>query len=133
MSKGTETMEAKHTPGPWTIVDREVLEDGGVYPRHIVGGSRELEICWLESLFSAESAVKNPDSIASSDKMMESATDTRSKSANAHLIATAPDMLAALKAMLALRPLSSGESNGLLNEACALAEAAVAKAEGRAS
>ncbi|WP_157685110.1 hypothetical protein [Robbsia andropogonis] len=40
--------ETKFTPAPWKVVPREILDDGSVYPTHIVGGVTELEVCHLE-------------------------------------------------------------------------------------
>lgn len=50
-------------PAPWKIVEREVLEDGSVYPSHIVGGPFEAEVCFLEGSATAELAIKDPDSV----------------------------------------------------------------------
>jgi len=69
----------KHTPGPWRIVEREVLEDGSVYPRHIVGGNADYQICLLESTVTAELAIRNPG-------------ECWGKNSNIDLIAAAPDM-----------------------------------------
>lgn len=116
---------SKHTPGPWRFVEREVMEDGTVYPRHIVGGSRELEICPLEHSNIAELAIKGYE-IFSSDRMLESDDDVRSKLANARLIAAAPDMLEALlQAREWLESWASAESQ------LAIVNAAIDKAGGR--
>ena len=77
----------RHTPAPWRAVGPEMLEDGSVYPPHIEGGARALEICHFSDW-------------TASDAMAESATDVRSKRANARLIAAAPDLLMALRAFL---------------------------------
>jgi len=80
----TETT-MRHTPAPWRAVGPEILEDGSVYPPHIAGGARALEICTFRR---------------TTDAMAESVTDVRSASANARLIAAAPDLLMALRAFL---------------------------------
>jgi len=60
----TATNNAAHTPtvGPWKAVEREVLEDGGVYPSHVVGGPDEYLVCYLEAPSVATLAIKEPDS-----------------------------------------------------------------------
>lgn len=93
-------IESKHTPGDWLIVERELLEDGSVYPRHITGGARDLTICFLEVPSIAELAAKNPDSFYASDNMAESASDIRSAMANARLIAASPNLLKALELLV---------------------------------
>ncbi|MBR8475800.1 hypothetical protein [Burkholderia cenocepacia] len=55
--------EIKHTPGPWRIIEREILEDGSVYPRHIVGGDRDTEVCMLEGSATAALAAREPHGI----------------------------------------------------------------------
>lgn len=76
-----------HTPGPWRYIDRQVLEDGGIYPMHIVGGDFESQICLIESPMWAEVAHKQPDLYP-----IQAVTQ-----ANTRLIAAAPAMLAALE------------------------------------
>ncbi|WP_261532570.1 hypothetical protein [Burkholderia multivorans] len=76
-------------PAPWKIVDREVLEDGSVYPRHIVGGPFESEVCFLEGRATAELAIKDPDSVWGRPN------------ANGELICAAPDMALALEMIAA--------------------------------
>jgi hypothetical protein len=118
-----------HTPGPWTIVAREVMEeDGSVYPKHIVGGELEHTVCFLEAQYVARVAVQQPGTHWDT---------TPQKEANARLIAAAPDLLAvALYSATALR-LSGVEANAhsdnpiewLLHQT----EAAIAKAKGEHS
>ncbi|MBR8157101.1 hypothetical protein KDX20_21955 [Burkholderia cenocepacia] len=69
----------KHTPGPWRIVEREVLEDGSVYPRHIVGGEEDHQVCLLESTVTAELAIRHPN-------------ECWGKNQNGKLLIAAPDM-----------------------------------------
>lgn len=89
--------EGKHTAGPWIIIDRQFDEsDGSVYPRHIIGGARGLEICRLESDYAASQAANNPDGVMASDHIVEAAGDIRSRMANALLIAAAPELLEAV-------------------------------------
>lgn len=40
---------AAATPGPWSVIPREVMEDGSVFPCYIEGGSTALQVCLLES------------------------------------------------------------------------------------
>ncbi|CAG9225731.1 hypothetical protein [Burkholderia vietnamiensis] len=80
--------EIKHTPGPWRIVEREVLEDGSVYPRHIIGGKRELQVCLLEGSETASLAIKEPDGIWG-------------RNGNGNLICAAPDMATVLEMLAA--------------------------------
>lgn len=105
--------DTKHTPtpGPWKIARREVLEDGSIYPTHILGGPKDLQVCPLESSVVAELAVKNP-----SERWGISEAD-------ACLIAAAPDMLTALETVLAGGHLNTGEQAIVAN--------AIAKATGK--
>ena len=122
-------MSAKHTPGPWRIVDATVEEDGSIFPRHIVGGSRELVV-----MYANES--RNEDGTLVSDEMAEAVGDVRSKTANLHLIAAAPELLAALRDLTPI--LEAAESNASGNpewlwvsKRINAARAAIAKAEAR--
>lgn len=78
--------EKKYIEGPWRFVEREVMEDGSVYPQHIVGGPQELQICLLEGPVVAEAAVKN--------------NWPAGKPRSADLLLAAPDLLEALQAVL---------------------------------
>jgi hypothetical protein len=101
-ASGLTTGAGKHTPGPWKIVPRETLEDGSVYPAHITGGARDLEICLLETDYAAAN-------FEPCDAMHESVGDVRSKAANFRLITAAPELLAALQGFLSI----AGESAGV--------------------
>jgi hypothetical protein len=101
--------ENKHTPGPWKLLVREILEDGSVYPSHIVGGPRELQVCLLESSTVAKIATEDYSGSWGVNK------------ANARLIAAAPELLEALK-----RAVSAGIID--INGEPELARAAIAKA-----
>jgi len=44
-----ERLYREATPGEWRVVESETLEDGSVYPRHILGGPLDNQVCVLES------------------------------------------------------------------------------------
>ena len=99
-------MTAAHTPGPWQVAWSERVETNA----SILGQGDQ--IAWVESHQVGEERAR----------------------ANARLIAAAPDLLAALRAMLAspagvARPLSGDEVRSL-SDAVSLARAAIAKATG---
>ena len=73
-----------HTKGPWVIIPREIMEDGSVFPRHIVASEREGFVCYLESPVVADIAVKQPGTYWDTNQKKE---DT------ACLIAAAPELL----------------------------------------
>lgn len=107
-----------YTPGPWKIVERETFADNSVYPRYIVGGPDELDVCYLESLYAANSST--PGSVR--------------READARLIAAAPELLGAVVELLELRECgfnSVVHPKGELNVVHA-ARAAIAKATGAA-
>ena len=83
-----------HTPLPWKIVPREVTPDG-VFPAHIVGGSRELTICYLEAQIIAENGARDPS--FDNDVMVEADGSIRSKKANWSVLENAPALLSALE------------------------------------
>ena len=129
---------SKHTPGKWVVIQREVMEDGSVYPMHVVGGAAELQICLMESLTIARMRVDDP-------KMLDSFSASYSD-ANARLIAAAPDLLAACQAMAEwdaaenqLPPYDSDngasfdQCMALCRDAFDKARAAIAKATGEQS
>lgn len=108
-----------HTPGPWIVVERETMKDDSVYPRHIIGGARGLEVCYLESLYVAQQG-------DTSDAMFEAVGDVRSKAANARLIAAAPCLLEALEMVRDYIRTMKGSDH----EYTATIDAAIAKAKG---
>jgi hypothetical protein len=95
---------SKHTPGPWRVVEREVLEDGSVYPRHLIGGERDLQIVSLESMFVAEKISEAPNSFWKHSEQSE---------ANSRLIAAAPEMYAEILAILKSKHGKDGLFDGL--------------------
>ncbi len=117
---------SKHTPAPWKIVPRETFEDGSVYPAHITGGARDLEICPLETDYAAAN-------FEPCDVMHEADGDIRSRAANARLIAAAPELLAALQF---IRDIQNGPDRasaaGMLEVVVSKARAAITKATGAA-
>lgn len=107
----------KHTPGPWKTVRREVLEDGSVYPAHIVGGPEDHQVCTLEAPVIAELAVKEPE------------WGWGIRDANARLLTAAPDLLEALQSLDSLRG-AFAPSDSEIKAAWDKATAAIAKATG---
>lgn len=75
-------MTTKHTPGPWRVVDREVMEDGSVYPCHILGGVADYQVCTLESPEIAKHGAEQPHLFPGLNGIL---------GPNARLIAAAPD------------------------------------------
>ena len=115
-------MNTNHTPAPWKVIDREVMEDGSVYPIHITGGVTDLGICLMESPAAADAYVNNPawKALGKSDMSV----------ANARLIAAAPELLEALKQMIVIY---QGKKQGIWGEqteAMQNARAVIAKATG---
>ena len=100
--------EAKHTPGPWTVHEK------GAHPYPFVSGPF-VPVEWGEDNFLVSYLV---------------GVDAK---ANGHLIAAAPDLLYAIKALRiqALQSTVNHPSNEWGSEALGLAEAAIRKAEGR--
>jgi hypothetical protein len=95
-------MTAKHTPGPWTA---KRVGGGNL----TVFGNNRFAICFMGYLSSDD----------------EEASDLPNAEANAALIASAPDLLAACRVALSAL-------GGRNNEASERIKAALAKAEGRA-
>lgn len=113
-------MTTKHTPGPWKIIEREVLEDGSVYPIHITGGVTELEVCLLES-----PVVAHAYTFDESWKVMGRSVMQK---ANARLIAAAPELLEALQSIVNFWDEQVPTVH--VNEMHIAARAAIAKATG---
>lgn len=120
-----------HLKGPWRIVERETLDDGSVYPRHIATKDGSYQICLLESPSMAALGYDRTPHEQERDL----------------LIAAAPELLAALQALVAYdshqteydgRVLSicpdCGKQDGEHTGQCefVLARAAIAKATGSA-
>jgi hypothetical protein len=124
--------EIKHMPGPWKLIPREVLEDGSVYPTHLVSGPHEYQVCVLESTTIAELAVSNPEKGWGIGEE------------NARLIEAAPELLQAAQILVELFEkvaignvdngisFEAGVAAGRLNEYISEARAAIAKATGAA-
>ncbi|MBT2300413.1 hypothetical protein J7E70_08035 [Variovorax paradoxus] len=95
--------DAKHIiKGPWHIVERETLEDGSVYPRHVATDEGDYQICLLES--------QNMAALGYDRTPAEQERD--------RLIATAPELLAAT-----LKHLNALEEEASANMALDNAEA----------
>ena len=107
----TETLvsSAAHTPGPWTLGVTECLINGEPLPLGWSGVSADLA-CVVTRL--SDEPFDDPSGVA-----------------NAHLIAAAPDLRAALRMCIQRieRPNLSPDANVVLERA----RAAIAKAEGR--
>ena len=113
-----------HLKGPWRIVERQTLEDGSVYPRHVATQAGDYQICLLESA--------NMAALAYDRTPAEQERDC--------VIATAPEMLDALEQALEFiadhEDVSDGDTGPVPNRAMSLAtdlRAIIAKAGGAAS
>ena len=121
---------SKHTPAPWVFVERERMEDGSIYPEHILGGVTQLQICLMESPGVAELCVNNP--------VWRSVGKSEMSKANARLIAAAPELLEACRAMIEWddREKDHAVDFDARMQLCRIAfdkaRAAIEKAEGRA-
>lgn len=116
--------QSKHTPGPWVIDDR---------PSHVAGRGLEVEpvhkgacIADVPTAFSSH-GIHAPATIG---QPCPSVDDMNAQGlANANLIAAAPELLAALGALL---DWAQCDLNYVPQNLEGLAEQAIAKAEGRA-
>lgn len=109
----------KHTPGPWTLIDRKRGPDGNQYARFWIKGADGSDVS--EANMQVGSSSPQPDDVVAE--------------ANARLIAAAPEMLELLKAIY--KAASDGEkmSDGagkhrMLKNIQFNAAQAIAKAEG---
>lgn len=104
--------EAKFTPGPWAVADYNIHQVIAVHDGPDIDGRHQHTIC------------------NTSDEYSKARFDEQS--ANARLIAAAPDLLAACRAALATHSCETSEP-GLptLQEVESVLLAAIAKAEGR--
>ncbi len=80
-----------HTPGPWKVIEREILEDKSVYPRRIDGGVMNMHVCFLETPAVAHAYTYSDG--------WKGKGFSEFQQGNARLIAAAPDLYAALLAM----------------------------------
>lgn len=111
-------MSGRHSPGPWHVHDNNwpKLNDGNVW-HFVYAGDPENSTDMVAEI--GRTANPIPEDIAR-------------ETANAHLISAAPELLAALKAIIAEedRLLRTGECETNLAELIAAARPAVTKAEG---
>ena len=114
-------IEFKLTPGPWVVEERDVMEDGSVYPFR-VGGKKNLPVCYMEWI--------------TSDAPPRVSNWTRS---NASLIAAAPDLLGSTRGLLEIIQAAIASGDWKVDGACdpdieiRRAEAAIAKAAGESA
>ena len=104
-------MSAAHTPGPWTVNSHPNHQMACIHGPYTVAGG-----------FSANIATLKYD---------DDSEDEERAAANAHLIAAAPELLTALKAMIA--PMEGMDADKFIPETAARLKAArlaIAKAEG---
>ena len=118
---------SKHTPAPWKIVQREVLEDGSVRPSHIKD-NKDIVICYLEGAYSADLAVAEPTSFWNKDFKT---------SANARLIEVSPVLLEAASEVRKMMKTGASQASASYTPTSfylwlAKLDLAIAKAEGTA-
>jgi hypothetical protein len=101
-----------HTPGPWHVCG---AERGGCICGHVWDATGNVHVASATAL-----NMVNPDDLESQEVCVHDVDETK---ANARLIAAAPDMLAALKAVVAIADRRTDEFDA--------ARAAIAKAEGK--
>lgn len=119
------------TPGPWRVIDREVMEDGSVYPCHILGGTADYQVCTLESPEIAKRGHAQPDLFPGLNGVL---------GPNARLIAAAPELLDLLSALecdintlvycYERKPDNFGRAVAVAKADAERARAAIAKARG---
>lgn len=95
------------------------MEDGSVYPCHILGGVADFQVCTLESPAIAKLGTEQPDRFPGLHGVL---------GPNARLIAAAPELLQALEALLDMD--ISYQRGPKVQEAERAARLAVAKARG---
>jgi hypothetical protein len=102
-----------HTPGPWYATDTAIIgNDGGTWV------AEHPAVKWQ----TLKSVTKSGDAIV--------AESIKQANANAHLIASAPDLLSALRFLLADYIAIEGETLTGSSVPVDMARAAIAKAEG---
>lgn len=104
-------MSAAHTPGPW-LIEAETCHTGDIATVHHTADK------WV-TIYAPHWA--------------ETGMDEHEQSANARLIAAAPDLLEALKLYVLQDNFATDYGYGVGGEAKATAEAAIAKATGGAA
>lgn len=81
------TQSGQKTALPWKLIGQEVLEDGSIYPPHIIGGERDLQICsFFKDSVSSEAnaafivlAANNYDALVEAlEKVLVDVEETRS-------------------------------------------------------
>lgn len=120
-------MSAQHTPGPWFV-------SGQIDARYLNGVGDVVLIRRLEATDNRYVAAASLDAMGSGHP----ATSPAEREANAHLIAAAPELLAALQCALfdlehTYAHASIGSADRIKHETFPLCRAAIAKATGAQS